>query len=150
MFVILIGLHLHFSTDTESADRMLVREPLGSKTKVLLAKVLFPIEMTEDIAKLKIFVNHRFSKKKILNPQLLRPCLLHKLIRVTLPRATQGYVSQLGIYRDYTTKIENAHYGTTSPIYGTVIRLTFHVKLEYSIKKLSVNSRVMLYLEKKL
>jgi len=53
MFVILIGLHLHFSTDKESADRMLVREPLGSKTKVLLAKVPFPIEMTEDIAKLK-------------------------------------------------------------------------------------------------
>ena len=64
MFVILIGLHLHFSTDKESADRMLVREPLGSKTKVLLAKVPFRIEMTEDIAKLKIFVKHRFSKKK--------------------------------------------------------------------------------------
>ena len=62
MFVILIGLHLHFSTNKESADQKRVREPLGSETKVLLAKVLFLIEMTEDTARLKKFKIPIFKK----------------------------------------------------------------------------------------
>ena len=56
MFLILIGLHLHFSTNKESADRKRVREPLESKTKVLLAKVPFLIETIEGITKLKVTV----------------------------------------------------------------------------------------------
>ena len=98
MFVILIGLHLHFSTNKESADRKRVREPLGSETKVLLVKVLFLIEMTEDTARLKSIVKNRFFKKKSANDRFLSSRNLYIVIAVPKLKIPRYGFFNAGLY----------------------------------------------------